>query len=117
MTPQLITDYLTVLIPVFDRLVLLLLVVLGWRVAQHIPWLVFFKWLAAPSLGSLVFLSAFCVSAMGVLSQDTAWKYLNCYVLFSLQLLIVSFGGGFTALKALKMTPPNESGKPTTKEN
>lgn len=111
-TPETLTAWCEAAMPICDRILMLLVVVLAIWLGSRIPWVRFFVWLAAPSMGSLIFVSAFCIASQSMLSQESAYKYWNPYLLEAAKFLFGSFGGGFIALKAYRMTPDN----PKTKE-
>jgi hypothetical protein len=108
MTPDQLQLWLNVCLPVLDRALAFVLLVSAAWLAYRVPWLRFIAWLSAPSITSLVFVSAFCISAQTFLSSDEAYKYVNAYLLFALKLLFGCFGNGFIALKALRMKAPED---------
>ena len=103
--------WLEVSVPILDRCLIVIMLGgmawMGWRV----PWGTFFAWLSAPSVGSLIFVCAFCLSAQSMVSQDSAYKYWNPYLLEFAKFIFGTFGNAFMALKAYRMVP--EPPKPT----
>lgn len=112
MTPDELKLWLENTLPLFDRLTVFLILAgavwIGWR----IPWVAFFKWLAAPSITSLVFVCAFFLAGQSFLSSDDSYKYLNAYVLFAMRFIFATFGAAFLAVKALKMSPDDNKPQP-----
>ena len=98
MTPEQLTSWLEAAMPI---LAVALSAVIVWR----IPWRRFFAWISAPTMASLVFVSAFCIAAQSMLSSESVYKYWNPYLLEFAKFFFGTFGGGFVALKAYRMTP------------
>lgn len=112
MTPAEVQEWGIVFLPWFDRVLIAIGCVAGLWIGTKINWLLFFKWLAAPTVTSLVFVSAFCIAAQSFLSSDEMFKYVNCYLLIFARFVFGCFGAGFIALKALQMTPEDKPPKP-----
>jgi len=92
----------------------LTLVVLGglFLLCRRIPFARFFAWLSEPSMVSLIFVSTFCISAQSILSQESAYKYWNPYLLEAAKFLFGTFGPGFLAVKAYRMIPEPKKDPP-----
>jgi hypothetical protein len=105
MTPADLKIWMEAAMPMLDRCILFLaLGGIGWLL-RHVPWVRFFAWLAAPSVGSLIFVCSFCLSAQSGLSQESCYKYWNPYILEFAKFLFGTFGNAFMALKAYRMLP------------
>ena len=111
MTHETLKEWIDATMPLLDRISLAVLCLWILVTVSRLPWLKFFAWLAAPSMGSLIFISAFCIAAQSLLSEESAYKYVPVYVLFALKFLFGTFGAGFIALKAYRITPADKKEK------
>ena len=117
MNPESFKAWTDAAMPTIDRGMIVAAVGVVLYIGWKLEWRKFFNWISAPTMSSLVFVSAFCIAAQSFLSSDEMYKYVNAYVLVLARFIFGAFGGGFVALKAYRMKPDDAPPKEQPKSD